>query len=150
MLPAIKASGLYHVDRAGRVWTCRKLSNGVYSDRWRRCDLSPTGIRGRPQINFRGKSVYASRLVYFWFHGPIGGLEVDHDNNDVRDNRPENLRLLTRLRNQQKAERDGLVTGARYPSDNRKRAARDWWRVPGVREKMSLAARRGWLRRKVK
>lgn len=149
ILATMVESGLYHVDSNGFVWTCKKRGGpgAVYADRWRRCECY-AGPRGRPQIRHNGVMVYASRLAWFWWYGCIDEREVDHKNNDVKDNRQDNLQLLDRLANQRKAERDGLCVGARFPSDARKQAMRAWWDQPGRKEKMRESARRGWKKRK--
>ena len=131
LFPVMKASNLYYVDLHGRVWTKKKLGGFpivVYSDRWRRAETAPAGS-GRPQIRHFGSLAYASRFVWFWFNGKIPkGLEVDHKNNNKLDNHPLNLQLLTRVENQRKAERDGLIKKSRYPSERRKAAQRKRWK----------------------
>lgn len=149
LLPVIKESGLYRVDEEGRVWTRKKMGGQVpHEDKWRRAEVI-TGSRNRLQVRHNGKLVYASRLVWFWFFGPIPeGMEVDHVNNDVQYNHPSNLQLLSRKRNQQKAEKDGLLRNSRRPTARRKEAMQEFWRRPGQVEKMAEAARKGWEKRR--
>lgn len=50
------------------------------------------------------KRYYAHRLVWLWLYGewPAAGLVVDHIDNNRLNNRPDNLRLLTRTENLQR------------------------------------------------
>ena len=61
----------------------------------------PTGVarrrRGR-DIRER-QSIAAHRLVWFYIHGKWPEMELDHINNNKRDNRIENLREVTRGEN---------------------------------------------------
>lgn len=143
-------SGLYYVDQNGSIWTRKKLGGpgAVYTDRWRRCECY-AGNKGRPQIRHNGVLVYASRLVWYWFNGWIDEREVDHNDNNVRNNKITNLQLLTSRANMQKANQDGLCDNARRPSANRKLAMKQWWAKRGRKELMSGAAKRGWIKRKV-
>lgn len=150
LLPIMKASGLYHVDSRGRIWTKKKMGGpgAVYLHRWRRAETAPVG-GGRSQVRHNGKMVYAHRFVWFWFNGRIPeDIDIDHKDNDKQNNHPRNLQALTHLENVRKAERDGLYRVSRYPSDNRKRAMKKWWSDPDVKEKMSDAAKRGWEKRR--
>lgn len=53
--------------------------------------------------NGKKKNHYVHRLVYEAFHGPIPeGLEVDHKDNTMINNKPSNFRLLTRQQNMRK------------------------------------------------
>lgn len=48
---------------------------------------------------------YVHRMVYERHHGPIPpGMDVDHIDRDRHNNRPGNLRLLTRAQNLQNSE----------------------------------------------
>jgi hypothetical protein len=144
----MKNSELWFVDIHGRVWTCKPYDGPapVLTDHWRRAEVGS----GRYQIRYKDRLlVYAARLVWFWFNGPIPeDHEIDHINNDKLDNSPENLQTLSRYENQLKAEYDGLVDPARYPSDARKIAMQKWWDEPGRREIMSQAACAGWQTRR--
>lgn len=149
VLVAIKNSGQYRVSVEGKVETLRKRGGQVPSrDTWRIVE-NLVGEYKRNQIIYLGKTVYASRLVWFWFNGEIPpGLQVDHIDGNCRNDALSNLRLLTPRQNVIAAEKLGKYKGTRFPSDNRKKAIKRWWSNSGVRDKMSEAARKGWLKRK--
>lgn len=128
LLSVIKDSGLYRVDPDGTVWTCKQMGGPTHvKGPWRRAEVA-AGPKGRLQVRHHGKLVYAARLVWFWFNGPIPeDHEIGHQDNDVKNNQPGNLEPETRLVNQRKAERDGLVAPSRYPSETRRVAMKKWW-----------------------
>lgn len=57
---------------------------------------------GYVTIQFQGRIYLAHRIIWEMHYGPIPeGMEVDHIWHDRKDNRIENLRLVTRTGNQQ-------------------------------------------------
>lgn len=152
LLPLIKASGLYHIDSHGRVWTKRKDDGPgpPYEDRWRRAEVGPVGNYDRWQVSFQGKMVYANRLVWFWFNGEIpDGAEIDHDNNDKSNHSPYNLQPLNHTDNMRKARRDGLIPPPRRQPDHAYiERSRKFWNAPGRKDQMSQSAKLGWEKRR--
>ncbi len=146
-IPLIIQSGLYHVDCQGRVWTSKRNSHGVYTDRWRRAEIK---LDRYYQVGWKFPvRVYAQRLIWWWHNGPIpSGLEIDHRDFDGFNNHPLNLFPRTRLENQQLAEKAGRVVHSRYPSTARREGVSEWWQRPGVKEQMTEAARKGWNKRR--
>ena len=63
------------------------------------------GLYNKPGV--KNKTYFrAHRLIYETFYGPIPkGMEVDHRNNNKKDNRLENLQLLTSKENTLKWQR---------------------------------------------
>jgi len=75
-----------------------------------RTNGNKTYIRYRYVEDGKIHSIYAHRLFYAFFIGPIReGFEVDHINNDSLDNRLENLQLLTATENRHKQRNDRLL-----------------------------------------
>lgn len=109
VFPWVKERGDFHVDEMGRVWTCRKKGNWSPhlrrdKTRWWRAEwISP---QDRAMIlAYDSRKVFVSRLVWFWFNGPIPeGMEVDHIDEDHTNDHPDNLQLLTRAQNLAKRE----------------------------------------------
>ena len=52
-------------------------------------------------LNGKSKTIPLARLIYAWFNekGVPEGYDVDHKNNDKKDNTLENLQLLSREQN---------------------------------------------------
>lgn len=149
-LAAMKSSGLYKVTRSGTILTCKPRGGPRQRTQvWRPCTIAAGG-QGRLQVRYRNNIlIYAARLIWFWFKGPIpSDMQVDHINNDVQDNRLANLQLLSPKENTRKAERDGLYKTSRYSSPARKAAMKKFWNQPGRRKLMSQSAKRGWLKRR--
>lgn len=72
------------------------------------------------------RHVQVHRLVYRVLKGDIAeGNEIDHDDNNKKNNHPDNLIQLTHEANSRKAYDDGLVTGA-FKTGNRMQAKRKY------------------------
>lgn len=56
---------------------------------------------GRRVISVDGKAYRAHRLAWFYVHGSMPELEIDHKNGKTDDNRLKNLRLATGAQNKQ-------------------------------------------------
>lgn len=142
VFPWVKERGDFHVDEMGRVWTCRRKGNWSPHqrrdpDKWWRAEwISP---EGRAMIlAYDSRKVFVSRLVWFWFNGPIPeGMEVDHIDEDHTHDHPGNLQLLTRLENMQKmnealsAYRQTEEFKRRFSAANRHSWAL-FWRNPDI------------------
>jgi len=61
----------------------------------------------------RRVSQYVHRLVAMAFHGPPGGLEIDHINGNTYDNRPENLEWVTHAENCRRRPAEKSITSAK-------------------------------------
>ena len=63
-------------------------------------------------ITIKGSKYYAHRLIWSWHHGDLGvEFDVDHINGNKRDNRIENLQLLSHRANSIKGFSSDLPTG---------------------------------------
>lgn len=98
--PVLGYEGLYEVSDLGRVrsfWysrTGKVLSPGLKNNGYYSVTLSKEGKK---------KTFSVHGLVYTSFNGPLpDGMTIDHINGDKRDNRLENLQLLTRGDNARK------------------------------------------------
>lgn len=110
-------TGEMEIDDQGRVW--RTVIRG--GDRWKGgVRLNPCNRRRaehdqgdylQVRLMIAGKRAYclAHRLVWQHFRGPIpDGLTVNHVNGEKKDNRPENLEVVTLSENLRHAFRIGL------------------------------------------
>jgi DNA-binding CsgD family transcriptional regulator len=63
--------------------------------------VSKAGKNGYLSVTWKGKRYYAHRLAWLLTHGcPVpAGMDIDHINRIRTDNRPENLRVVTRSEN---------------------------------------------------
>ena len=96
-LDDIAASGDYMVCACGYVWTRRdqrgKKNTGHV---WRICTFLSQGNRSaaRRRLWHKGRRVYAARVVWRLTYGPIPyGMQVDHIEGNVLDERPHMLQL---------------------------------------------------------
>lgn len=87
------------------------------------------GVTRYSQVKVNGIAYMAHRIVWEIHNGPIPkGMEIDHINHQPRDNRIENLRLVTRTENNRNAStrKDSLsgITGVRWHKQSKKWQAR--------------------------
>lgn len=102
----IRRSGFYRVDQYGNVWTRRKRGDRKFKSlgRWRIVCRSNTtiGIKHGSYLGFkwRNHGVCAHTFVYWWFNGDTpDNMEVDHKDNNILNNNPSNLELVTKSEN---------------------------------------------------
>lgn len=123
-------SGLYHVDKHGRVWTKRipKMHKRIYEDRW-----TLAGNRTGEYLAFkwRGRCIYNHVFVWCWFNGELPeDWEVDHLDTDNFNNHPDNLEAVTKQINQLRRwerrpelreQHSQIFTGRVFSEESRKR-----------------------------
>lgn len=83
--------GQFRIDPEGQIWRCTPKGEILVNRQ------HPSGyLRAMIRVDGRQLGVYAHRLVWHHFNGPIPkGYQVNHLNGDRRDNRPSNLELVT-------------------------------------------------------
>lgn len=72
---------------------------------------------GYYKVKHDGKNYACHRIVYELVHGDCEGYEVDHINGDSTDNRPENLRKVSKtlnMRNRRKSDNNTSGTTGVY------------------------------------
>lgn len=103
-----KKSGIWKVSEEGEVWSRHNRAGRLLPlGEWRRCEHPARTKRRR--VLLCGKTVFISRVVWIWFRGEIvpRTLEVDHIDENKRNDRLSNLQLLTLEENMAKSHRDG-------------------------------------------
>lgn len=106
-------SGVWEIDRLGRIWNKDKGKRIEYRDSrgYFRVYKGTNGVR---------ISTGAHRLVYHHFKGEIPcGMVINHINGIKDDNRPENLEAVTHSQNREHAYKTGLIMrqyGERNPA----------------------------------
>lgn len=129
-LPVVGYEGYYEVSSLGRVRSIPRYS----PDRWGTMRLMPGMIR-RPQEIGNGRfsvrlnrgskqarGFQVHRIVAIAFLGPVPqGSEVDHIDNDHRNNKLSNLQYLTRSQNMRKRP-DAKLTAADVVAIRQRRA----------------------------
>lgn len=75
----------------------RKFHNGEF-----RSNIGTPNNAGYMVIRMNGKTLLAHRIIYSHFHGPIPDwLQIDHIDGNPKNNKIDNLRLVTCSGNQQ-------------------------------------------------
>ena len=87
-LQRLKERLSYNPDTGIFVWNATKKQAGTKNSRY-------------IQIAVDKKIYYAHRLAWFYVFGCFPELSIDHINNDKKDNRLANLRLVTVSQNNQ-------------------------------------------------
>lgn len=95
--------GELEVDPQGRIWRVKnrtgQKTGGVRTlpcERRRAENSTGKYLQVRVMVNWRRTQCLAHRLVWRHLYGPIPeGLSMNHKNGDKKDNRPENLELVT-------------------------------------------------------
>lgn len=120
---AVRSMFDYSEELGGLIWKRRPTSHfqdSVVAIRWntrfagKRAGLSPCTRRGTQlryvSVKLYGVQYYEHHLVLAW-HGKRcpDGLEVDHKDDNPRNNRIENLRFVSRSTNCRKQCKDGGV-----------------------------------------
>jgi len=113
--------------RTPDMFEAKKVSADIACRRWNgRCAgksaLVPTS-HGYLTVRINRRPFYAHRVIWAMLYGSVGGLEIDHINGDRSDNRPANLRVVTRrdnMRNKRMSDKNTSgVTGV-SPTENGK------------------------------
>lgn len=83
----IRDPDCFEPPRLGATWNSRYAGK----------EAGHLDVHGYRVLKLESKTIRASRVVWEILHGPIPpGLEIDHLNGVRSDNRPPNLRLVTR------------------------------------------------------
>jgi hypothetical protein len=114
LLEAVKM-GLLEIDDKGRIWKVAERRIGRWGTtratkrpcpRKRAEHDNGSYLQVRWMVNGERTMALAHRLVWVHFNGPIqGALVVNHRNGKKKDNRPENLEIVTHKKNAQHAVR---------------------------------------------
>ncbi len=110
-----------------------KLYNKIDRGRVKSGELSGTldnsKGKGYYRVKLYAKSYYVHRIIYIMHHGHIPrNLVIDHINRDKTDNRIENLRVVTRMKNTWNTDSKGVCFDKRsgkfmaYIMTNKKRS----------------------------
>ncbi len=107
--PVVGYEGLYEVSSEGAVRRCG-TGRGVVRGRMKRQTAHPMGYLALTLYrDNRAKSVLVHRLVAEAFHGSLDGGEVNHKDGNKRNNRADNLEIVTRQQNIDHAVAMGLI-----------------------------------------
>lgn len=128
----------YRVGNDASVWSCLRNSGAhgwFQSDNWRRLKLRQSKRTRRYRATLYrdriGLMYYVHRLVLMAFVGPCPeGMEACHNNGDVTDNHPSNLRWDTRKNN----HADKWLHGTQQAGEQHPRALLDEASVRSIRE----------------
>lgn len=99
--------GRYEASNFGRVRSAR--SGQVLKPHYFKCKYATYNFYGSAG---KARCMRGYRAVYTAFNGPIPcGFEIDHIDNDTKNDRLDNLQLLTRQENMAKSWRLRRTTG---------------------------------------
>ena len=105
--------GFLEVRADGTIWRMAFRTHGV----WKQCQprrAENTGPKGYLRVTVqcsdgRTHCIQAHRLVWEWLVGPIpDGLQINHKNLIKKDNRIENLEVVTGVQNRRHAAANGV------------------------------------------
>ncbi len=132
--PVVGYEGVYEVSRDGRVRSLDRVGMGAYPGKTRqrkgaimKAVINPTGGHPTVSLSSMGKSATISvhRIMWIAWMGPYKKpLCLDHKNGDPKDNRLENLRLVTQLQNiRNRLDTDNKLghRGIQYHTSSRKK-----------------------------